>query len=347
MNKGRIMLLVTLLILWLSEGKAATVWGSTDRSPATGTMRFPVDISSVSTPGYLSVDDLNAYIWANPVAIVPIANGGLGVNLAGPGADRILFWDQSAGQYQYLTAGTGLAITDTTIAATSSGSGTVTSVNLSGGTTGLTYSGGPVTTNGTITTAGTLAVANGGTGATSAGVAQVNLNLIPGVDVQAWDTNLQVLADNACVPLSSGGLNRCLLTPGTDRIFVYDLGEDGGVAANIGSYLSYNSGTQTLAVSLAGKIVTTGTALTSSNLSTCGTSPAITGTDRKGVVFTGTGSTECTITFSSAYSAGFPICVVTQVGADTGLYIDWNTTQLTVYGSAWSGGEVFTYICEG
>lgn len=45
--------------------------------------------------------------------------------------------------------------------------GTVTSVDLSGGTTGLTTSGGPITTSGTITLAGTLAVANGGTGATT------------------------------------------------------------------------------------------------------------------------------------------------------------------------------------
>ena len=51
--------------------------------------------------------------------------------------------------------------------ATVSGTGTVTSVNVSGGTTGLTFSGGPVTAAGTITMAGTLAVGNGGTGLTS------------------------------------------------------------------------------------------------------------------------------------------------------------------------------------
>jgi len=45
--------------------------------------------------------------------------------------------------------------------------GTVTSVDVSGGTTGLTTSGGPITTNGTITLAGTLAATNGGTGQTS------------------------------------------------------------------------------------------------------------------------------------------------------------------------------------
>ena len=55
------------------------------------------------------------------------------------------------------------------------GSGTVTSVNVSGGTTGLTTSGGPVTTSGTITLAGTLDVDNGGTGATTAAGARTNL----------------------------------------------------------------------------------------------------------------------------------------------------------------------------
>lgn len=43
----------------------------------------------------------------------------------------------------------------------------VTSINVSGGTTGLTFSGGPITTSGTITAAGTLVVGNGGTGRTS------------------------------------------------------------------------------------------------------------------------------------------------------------------------------------
>jgi len=45
--------------------------------------------------------------------------------------------------------------------------GTVTSVNVSGGTTGMAFTGGPITTSGTITMSGTLGTANGGTGATS------------------------------------------------------------------------------------------------------------------------------------------------------------------------------------
>jgi len=49
----------------------------------------------------------------------------------------------------------------------------VTSVDVSGGTTGLTTSGGPITSTGTITLAGILAVANGGTGVSSLGTGVV------------------------------------------------------------------------------------------------------------------------------------------------------------------------------
>ena len=50
---------------------------------------------------------------------------------------------------------------------TLTGTGTVTSIDVSGGTTGLTFSGGPITAAGVITMAGTLDVANGGTGTTT------------------------------------------------------------------------------------------------------------------------------------------------------------------------------------
>ena len=55
------------------------------------------------------------------------------------------------------------------------GGGTVTSVNVSGGTTGLSFTGGPVTTSGTFTLSGTLDVDNGGTGAIDASGARTNL----------------------------------------------------------------------------------------------------------------------------------------------------------------------------
>ena len=62
-------------------------------------------------------------------------------------------------------AGAGAAVFDANPTETG---GSVSSVDVSGGTTGLTTSGGPITSSGTITVAGTLATANGGTGSTAA-----------------------------------------------------------------------------------------------------------------------------------------------------------------------------------
>jgi hypothetical protein len=65
-----------------------------------------------------------------------------------------------------LTAGTGITVTNGTgsITIDAINNGTVTSVDASGGTTGLSFSGGPITTSGTLTLAGTLITSNGGTG---------------------------------------------------------------------------------------------------------------------------------------------------------------------------------------
>jgi hypothetical protein len=52
---------------------------------------------------------------------VPLANGGTGANLTDPGADRILFWDDSNSTVDWLTAGSGLSISGTTITATGLG----------------------------------------------------------------------------------------------------------------------------------------------------------------------------------------------------------------------------------
>lgn len=66
--------------------------------------------------------------------------------------------------------------------------GTVTSVAVSGGTTGLTTTGGPITTSGTITLTGTLAIANGGTGLTALGTANQLLRVNSGATALEYFT---------------------------------------------------------------------------------------------------------------------------------------------------------------
>ena len=114
--------------------------------------------------------------WTDP-ALITVGNATAAVtattaqNLADGAANRIAY-QSGAATTTFIVAPT---ITDTYLKwngsafqwAAIAGAGTVTSVDASGGTTGLTFSGGPITASGTLTLAGTLNVANGGTGATT------------------------------------------------------------------------------------------------------------------------------------------------------------------------------------
>jgi hypothetical protein len=102
--------------------------------------------------------------WSDPASI----SVNTATNIADGGANQIVF-NTASGTTSFIVGPTGAKhLPWSGQEAPSNGlPGTVTSVDVSGGTTGLTTSGGPVTTSGTITLAGTLAVANGGTGQTS------------------------------------------------------------------------------------------------------------------------------------------------------------------------------------
>ena len=88
------------------------------------------------------------------------------------------------------------------------GAGTVTSIDVSGGTTGLTTSGGPVTAAGTITIGGTLAVTNGGTGATSAVNALASLGAYPASNPNGYTSNTGTVTSVA----GTGTVNGITLT---------------------------------------------------------------------------------------------------------------------------------------
>lgn len=60
--KKRILLAALLALMpALALGAGVTIWGATNRAPATGTMRVPVDTAANSSPGYLSINDIKTY----------------------------------------------------------------------------------------------------------------------------------------------------------------------------------------------------------------------------------------------------------------------------------------------
>ena len=130
-----------------------------------------------------------------------LANGGTGATTASAArtnlglviGTNVQAWDADLDAIAALAGTTGLlkktAANTWTLDTTAYLTSAVTS--LSFGSTGLTPSTG---TNGIITVGGTLALASGGTGATTASSARTNLGLAIGTNVQAWDADLDAIS---------------------------------------------------------------------------------------------------------------------------------------------------------
>ena len=138
--------------------------GTSAFSAATAGTDYVAPGGALGTPSSGTATNLTGLpLTTGVTGTLPIANGGTNATTAttargnilpsyAGNANKVLAVNAGATDVEYVTVG---------------GTGTVTSVAVSGGTTGLTTSGGPITGAGTITLAGTLAVANGGTGTTT------------------------------------------------------------------------------------------------------------------------------------------------------------------------------------
>ena len=126
---------------------------------------------------------------------------------------RLLGSDGSGTSIGEIIIGSNLSMTGNTLSASAPGTGTVTSVNADGSTTGMTFTGGPVTTSGTLTLGGTLALTNGGTGATSAVAALTSLGAYPANNPNGYNTGTVTTASVVTANGVSGTVANPTTTP--------------------------------------------------------------------------------------------------------------------------------------
>jgi hypothetical protein len=112
---------------------------------------------------------------------------------------RLLGSDATGNSVQEIILGSNLAMVGNTLSASAPGTGTVTSVNADGSTTGMSFTGGPITTSGTLTLGGTLALTNGGTGATSAAAALTSLGAYPAANPSGYTSNAGTVTTTSVV----------------------------------------------------------------------------------------------------------------------------------------------------
>jgi hypothetical protein len=253
----------------------------------------------------------------------------------------------------------------------SGGTGSVTSVNVSGGTTGLTTSGGPVTTSGTITLAGTLAIANGGT----------NSAATPTAGTIPYGTGTAIAYSSAGTSgqvLTSGGAGAPTWTTVTGTGTVTSVNVSGGTTG-----LTYSggpitgSGTITTAGTLA--VANGGTGVTSSTGTgsvVLGTSPTVNNPTvtnyvesvvaigtvtssntlslTNGTVQTATltASTACTFTMPKA-TAGKSFVLMLKQAATTGngtatfTSVKWPTAGAPTITATAGKMDILTFIADG
>jgi hypothetical protein len=232
-------------------GTLAVANGGTSVTTSTGTGSVVLSTSptlvtpALGTPSSATLTNATGLpLTTGVTGTLPIANGGTNITTYTTGD---ILYASATNTLSKLAAGTNgyvltLASGVPTWAAASSGSGTVTSVALSGGTTGLTVTGSPITTSGTITLAGTLAVANGGTNITYTTGDILYASATNTLSKLAAGTNGYVLTLAGGVPTWAAGggssaitINTTTISGGTTGRVLYDNAGTVGELANTGT----------------------------------------------------------------------------------------------------------------
>tara|TARA_R110000824_G_scaffold304453_1_gene492258 strand:- start:62 stop:1507 length:1446 start_codon:yes stop_codon:yes gene_type:complete len=234
---GDVVSLVTALVpgggtvtsVGLSGGTTGLTIATTTTNPITTTGTFTVGGTLVVANGGTGANTLTGVIHGNGTGaftasnvdltsevtgVLPEANGGTGESTYTKG--DILYCNSTGANLTKLAIGADGTLlnvaTDLPAWTTATAAGLVTSVQVSGGATGLVFTGGPITTTGTITLAsGQLIVANGGTGAAThtSGYFLKGAGTSPITSQQYIDLTADV---TGTLPIENGGTERNTLT---------------------------------------------------------------------------------------------------------------------------------------
>src|SRR5882672_7855850 len=268
-------------------------------------------------------------------------------NFASSTPSTLMGFVQTTGLPGNIVLGTNLSMTGTTLNATGGGGGgTVTSVAVSGGTTGLSVSGSPITISGTITLSGVLVAVNGGTGqsvyaigdilqasstsalAKLASVAIGNVLISGGVTtVSSWGKVGLTTHVSGTLPIANGGTNITSYTTG-DLLYASSstvlaklpIGTNGQVLTLSGGLPIWQTGGGggTGTVTSVSMTVPSILAIAGSPITTAGTLAVTLATQAVNTIFSGPASGGSAIpTFRTMVPADLPFDVIEDVTTTT------------------------------